>query len=627
MSYVPTIEDIAYLAMHQPDKFTSAEQTLRSMSHALRNGNGNVDQTTQVTVRRHYANYQLNGGQPLTESPIPRTSGSAEEDGPDTEFAATCVQCTQDDGCCIKAGSVIDKSHPSRKVEWPPVDGATTLLVVAELQGTQLISDVLVNWEGEENCLAGRSDKPCLLTSGLADGRHQITESTSEASVAYQQHLSLALALGDFIPHDVTLALLAFDSLMSLNALNNQGGRASFQPNQCWPGKDVKEALTVIPYPCTKLDGDVTLAVETSFMTHGVSAQVEAKGTLSGQYGRYELTLEGSADSTGHSQESIPRENDAPGLVGMIVNTIQTMDRYISMGSSNDGIRRNSSNMGSGVILSKSLTFQPTGFELAPVAGSPDLEVKIGSLNSTLSVGVTGRIDLIEAVSAALLSPAGRDMVQNARARMEAGENVNATIQGNLQLSAMGSLTHTVNGSGGESVATYRIPASGEPSEAIFNGIAQEFTGELKILGLAELKLHVEGRVFILSAQAGARGSIHTSWTWEVRSRDGVREKRYIFEGVKVSGEAYAEVDFRRGEDTDDSQSLGIESQTGLADSRLEGEAQVSDLFDRVRSAIDNSNRQAAGDIEGFNPNPRGDDGNGKTIWEPDPKEPEWVPF
>ncbi|MDR5907643.1 hypothetical protein [Franzmannia qiaohouensis] len=628
MSYQPGFEDMVYLMETQPQAFERPGLMLRSIQRSYRNGEPVNESHVAASL---YQEYLGRGAEPLTGSPLPHNNDSAGEEGPDIAFAATCVECTQDDGCCIKAGSVIDKSHPSRKVEWPPVNGATTLLVVAELQGTQLISDVLVNWEGEENCLAGRSDKPCLLTGGLADGRHQITESTSEASVAYQQHLSLALALGDFIPHDVTLALLAFDSLMSLNVLNNQGGRATFQPNQCWPGKDVKEALTVIPYPCIKLDGDITLAVETSFMTHGVSAEVEAKGTLSGQYGRYELTLEGSADSTGHSQETIPRENDAPGLVGMIVNTIQTMDRYIAMGSpsggSDNGVRYDNSTMGSGVILSKSLTFQPTGFELAPVEGSPDLEVKIGSLDSTLSVGVTGRIDLIEVVSAVLLSPANVRLVQNARARMAAGENVNATIEGYLQLSATGSLTHTVDGGGGNSVATYRIPASGEEAEATFNGISQEFTGELKILGLAELKLHVEGRVFILSAQVGARGSIHTSWTWEVRSRDGVREKRYIFEGVKVSGEAYAEVRATRGGDTNDGQSLGMEMEAGLADSRLEGEAQASDLFGRVRSAIDNSNRQAAGDIEGFNPNPRGDDGNGKTIWEPDPKEPEWVPF
>ncbi len=279
--------------------------------------------------------------------------------------------------------------------------------------------------------------------------------------------------------------------------------------------------------------------------------------------------------------------------------------------------------MGSGIVMSKSLTFKAEGFKLAAVEGSPDLEIQVGELDSTLSLGITGRIDLIEAVAAVLLSPANLGNVQNARARIAAGENVNATIEGYLQLSATGSLTHKVNGGGGDSIATYRIPASGEASEAIFNGISQDFDGELKIIGVAELKLHIEGRVFVLSAQVGVRGTIHTSWTWEVRSRDGVREKRYAFEGVKVSGEAYAEVGIERSERG----GITVEATENIIDSRAEGEAQISDLFDRVASAIDTSECNAKNSIEGFNPNPRGENGDGKTIWEADPKEPEWIPF
>lgn len=664
MSYQPTYEDALYLLTEEWEAFDNgnyADGNIRIIA-ARRHGGEPVNEA--AVAEGVYRAYLDSGAEPLTRSPIPEDkvladdpyyqqlldpnksalAGSASmyeqnacDEGPDTAFGATCVACVQDDACCLKAGVVSDKKDETRKVEWPPVNGATTLLVIAELQGLQLLSDVLVSWEGEESCLAGLTDKPCLITGGLEDGRQQLTERASEVSVAYEQHLSLALALGNFIPRDVALALFAFDSLMSLNILNNQGGRATFQPSQCCPGKDVRNSLTVIPYPCITLESDFTLAVETSFMTHGVSAQVEAKGRLSGQYGRYELTLEKGADATANSQDTIPRENDAPGLIGIIVNTIQTMNRYFDMGStstrsegsstnSERGIRPDSSKMGSGIVISKSLTFKAEGFKLAAVEGSPDLEIQVGELDSTLSLGITGRIDLIEAVAAVLLSPANLRNVQNARARIAAGENVNATIEGYLQLSATGSLTHKVNGGSGDSIATYRIPASGETSEAAFNGISQDFDGELKIIGVAELKLHIEGRVFVLSAQVGVRGTIHTSWAWEVRSRDGVREKRYAFEGVKVSGEAYAEVKVSKGDDANDD-SMGIDMQAGLADARQESEVQASDIFSRVESAIERSERQANEDIEGFNPNPRGDDGNGKTIWGPDPEEPEWVPF
>lgn len=663
MSYQPTYEDTLYLMKNEWEVFNRDYAFDEIVSIARKRHDGKPVDEADVTERVYQA-YLDAGGEPLTESPIlPGTvlaedevyrmmmdpseippdvaastpSQEASDEGPDTAFGATCVDCVQDDACCLKAGVVSDKKDETRKVEWPPVNGNTTLLVIAELQGVQLLSDVLVSWEGEETCLAGRSDKPCLVTGGLEDGRQQLTERTNEVSVAYQQHLSFALALGNFIPRDVSLALFAFDSLMSLNVLNNQGGRATFQPSQCCPGRDVRSALTVIPYPCITLESDFALAVETSFMTHGVSAKVEAKGTLSGQYGRYELMLEKGADATANSQDTLPRENDAPGLIGIIVNTLQTMNQYFDMGSndtssggdstnSERGIRRDSSKMGSGIVISKSLTFKAEGVKLAAVEGSPDLEIQVGELDSTLSLGITGRIDLIEAVAAVLLSPANLRNVQNARARIAAGENVNATIQGYLELSATGSLTHKVNGGGGGSIATYRIPASGEASEAVFNGISQDFDGELKIIGVAELKLHIEGRVFVLSAQVGVRGTIHTSWAWEVQSRDGVREKRYAFEGVKVSGEAYAEVNIIKGDDANDD-SMGVGMQAGLADARQESELQASDVFARVSTAIERSDRKANEDIEGFNPNPRGEDGNGKTIWAPDPEEPEWVPF
>ncbi|MFG6668802.1 hypothetical protein ACGK9R_17075, partial [Halomonas sp. HNIBRBA4712] len=135
------------------------------------------------------------------------------------------------------------------------------------------------------------------------------------------------------------------------------------------------------------------------------------------------------------------------------------------------------------------------------------------------------------------------------------------------------------------------------------NGVSGDFTGTLQILGRAEIKLHVEGSVFMVRAQAGVRGSIHTSWTWEAGvSAEGKREKRYIFEGVKLSGEAYAEIGIGNDENNDGGPS---------------GSAEInSDLVEGTESS------EAMGSVE---VDESGDGGDGKVIW---PREEgSWVCF
>ncbi|MFK7942903.1 MAG: hypothetical protein AB8B85_08350 [Paracoccaceae bacterium] len=73
MTYEPTIEDIAYLAQTQPENFTSALQTSRSIRDAMAQGgsDGAGQIIEQTAVDAHYGDYLNNGGEALTESPIP----------------------------------------------------------------------------------------------------------------------------------------------------------------------------------------------------------------------------------------------------------------------------------------------------------------------------------------------------------------------------------------------------------------------------------------------------------------------------------------------------------------------------------------------------------------------------
>src|SRR5690554_3228580 len=102
MSYTPSIEDIAYLAENQPDKFSSPVQTLRSLGRALKHGNDTIGREVQATtVQAHYRHYLERGGQPLTESPIPAEpldTGSRQ----DPILGSACVECASQTPCIEK---------------------------------------------------------------------------------------------------------------------------------------------------------------------------------------------------------------------------------------------------------------------------------------------------------------------------------------------------------------------------------------------------------------------------------------------------------------------------------------------------------------------------------------------
>lgn len=102
MSYVPTLEDIAYLAESQPEAFTSPVQTLRSIQAAIGHGNSAVGQVVQEqTLQAQYGNYLTNGGQPLVESPIPREPADT-EGRQDPILGSACLECASQTPCIEK---------------------------------------------------------------------------------------------------------------------------------------------------------------------------------------------------------------------------------------------------------------------------------------------------------------------------------------------------------------------------------------------------------------------------------------------------------------------------------------------------------------------------------------------
>ncbi|MGR2740606.1 hypothetical protein ACUY1T_19340 [Billgrantia sp. Q4P2] len=590
MSYNPTAEDLAYILASDGERFSAHDRRLleNEIGKAFQRRSDNGASNLESPVMRNWANRWVeqggNGGQPLARSPIPPEPGSDPTLDPD--FAAACVECQSNEPCCLISGSISDSTDSTRKITWPPAMAesdeqgiaATTLLVVAkEIEGMHLLSKVQVEWEGQR-CQAGHYDRPRMETTGLTNGRSRIEEKQVEVATGYQQALYVSLALRNYVPENVLYALFAMDAVLAIaSAVKGRQG-ASFTPYQCISDTAMGVPCQVIPLPYAKLDGKLELATRINFTTAGVSASAEAKGTLTGQYGADELTAEGSAGGSANTGQAIDSGKEAPGLVGTMASIIDRMDHYVFVGN-RQRQELDRTQYASGIQLSKSLTFEPKGFELTAVTGSPDLQLAISSLESTLSIGVSGKLDFIDALAYGFSGPGAR-VIQEARARMAAGEHVKAKLQAELEVAATGSLRHTI-----DSGVSITIPANGN-LEAAYAGIQQQFGGELKINGTAEIAIQVSTEVWVFSAKAGASGSLHTAWIWAMRMHEGERQRRYEFEGVVLTLTAYAEV--RVGNDNDNIRQTGFNF-----GGESSAEAQAGDLYGKVRQHISSSQTAA----------------------------------
>lgn len=115
MSYQPSIEDIAYLAEHQPERFSSPATTLRSIQNAMQADDVQRDALEAATAQNHYNDFLANGGQPITESPIPPEPAD-EESRQDPEFGAMCVECASLTPCIEQVEVVCHAGENTRVV-------------------------------------------------------------------------------------------------------------------------------------------------------------------------------------------------------------------------------------------------------------------------------------------------------------------------------------------------------------------------------------------------------------------------------------------------------------------------------------------------------------------------------
>ena len=199
----------------------------------------------------------------------------------------------------------------------------------------------------------------------------------------------------------------------------------------------------------------------------------------------------------------------------------------------------------SSITLYKTLKVDFCAIELRRKQNTPYLELAwvtgtSNGINTSLTIGVEGKIDLVDLLVRGVFK-SGRVAREIAELRFKAanGETVDGTVEMNLTLAAEGNVEHNVS-----TQATTITVTTQEDLEEQLNQLQHEFTGTLKIVGEAEIKVHLGVKYWLVSGRVGVNGTLHTAWTWEVKTIDKQRKKRFYFEGLKVSVEAYAEVEY-----------------------------------------------------------------------------------
>ena len=527
--YSPTAADYAHILNNNPRAFadTGAARTVLGQLQNSPNAPG-----AQHRLNALGNNYAQGGNAPLTASPI-RASA-------DPGFGTTCVTCQPNRPCCLTGGTVSDNADPSRKLEWPVAaeKPKTKMLIVAkDINGSKVSGKVKLKGAGSD-CKGGKANMPGFAIIGW-DGRTDAHHSAStDITIGYQAIPSWTAALKDVIPEKILLAALIADAVVSGAAMHHGLKPVRVQPMQCTSYGPMQRSFAIKPLAYFELSGEATASVGLHFLTTGLGGSASLSGSLTGKYGALDIAAAASATAISSSGRAVATQGRAPGMVGTVASIISSFSEYVSLSTPDPKAILDRTGFGSGVRFDKTLKLAATGIKLEAKKASPDLEAKIGSLETSLSLKATGTLDFIDLAANIMLSPAGAKMVQEARAQIANADNaVRGEARCEIQVSAEGELTHKV-----ESGLTVLIPAEEDVTTTV-EGLNKEFGGKLKVRGMAQILIHVEGEVWIASAEAGAAGTMHTGWNWEMQlDAEGKRKKRYYFEGLIARAVGYARV-------------------------------------------------------------------------------------
>lgn len=468
-------------------------------------------------------------------------NGTASGQAFDPAFGATCVDCQTRSPCTsLTGGSIKDFSDPSRVITWPAAGQPpkTKLLIIAkDVNGAYLNGKIRIEGQGA-NCKTGSQQCGRFRVSSRAMGPLLLTRARQDIEVGYLAPPSITMALKDYVPEQALWFMVIADAFLNLQGYVAGSEGASFTPQQCVPHAQMQQTLRVVPYPQLELAGDATVSVGLHFLTTGIGGKASIEGNLTGKMGATDISAAAKASAIASSGRAAPTAGTAPGFVGTIASIMTNFSSFLSQTSPSPTTVVDRTDYGSGVKFDMALKLTANGMKLEAKKASPDLEGKIGSLETKMTMTATGILDFVDLAAQILLSPAGARLVQEARVAIANKSNaVRGDVRAEVRVSASGELKHKI-----DSGLTIAIPANG-PMAAAPEGLNTEFGGKLTVRGQAQILIHVEGEVWIASAEAGAAGTLHTGWNWEMKVDSAKkRKKRYYFEGLMARATGYVRI-------------------------------------------------------------------------------------
>ncbi|MBT2789036.1 MULTISPECIES: hypothetical protein [unclassified Halomonas] len=279
MSYQPSIEDIAYLAQNQPERFSSPATTLRSIQNAMQADDVQRETLEAMTAQNHYNNFLANGGEALTESPIPPMPLPVLEGRPqaqDPEFGAPCTVCASQTPCIEKV-EVVCHTHAKRNQR-------VILQGENELVDTEckiyFVADKFVTGEGtledffEGTQLKDEGNVAITLADDCSHGQHTLywidelngTELPPGATTTLDftamtrpvSPITIPSVLIGLVPTDAELALKV--AVMLLNMMMNRAAMVNEQTFRITYDGTNDFTFTAVTLPQLKFDGLITVA-------------------------------------------------------------------------------------------------------------------------------------------------------------------------------------------------------------------------------------------------------------------------------------------------------------------------------------------------------------------------------
>lgn len=533
-NYSPTAADYKFLMDHHPEVYADRVAARRVLDQ-LAGGGDAPNMRARLDALGN--NYSAGGNPVMTKSPIPPGPGIDTDGNFDPAFAALCVDCQPNEPCCLTAGTVMDFADPSRRIEWPATGDKppTRLLIVAkDVRGEMLSGKVRIRGEGRD-CMTGHPRRSLFLAQGSMMRDTVVRRSGADLEVGYPKTIGTALAMKDFVPEQALLFLMVVDTLTSAAAMVAGSDGITVTPVQCVGEGSMTQAFRVVPFPYFEASGDATVSVGVHFLTTGIGGNASIEGNLTGKYGHLDISAAARASARPSSGRGQPSPGEAPGIIGTIASIIGNFSESVSLTSPRPGRIVDRTGFGSGVRFDMALKLAGTGIKLEAKKATPDLEAKLGSLETSLTMTATGTMDVVDLAAQVMLSPAGARLVQEARATMATKSHaVRGEVRAEISVSAQGKLTHKI-----DSNRSVLIPANA-PVNFESEDMSTEFGGKLTVRGEAMIRLHVEGEVWIVSAEAGVQGTLHTGWIWEMKvDAEKKRKKRYYFEGLKARATGY----------------------------------------------------------------------------------------